>query len=269
MALHDFGTVRAFETDEVVEVSFPRSDQATKALLKSLKGRWDPNRRAWIVVPRFARCDLADIAPRIEAALLESAPPAWRTAVQTLSKIRAVTLRYAISVGAGGVRLELPRGHRHEYLLRKHEGVERDGNSWLIPSVFCADDSIKKALRDAIQDDRAALSKAIDYLEGFSLSGELDLAQGEEAGLGLVPGSVCFADPSFVKKADPSLPSEPVRFYPLEVVSFARDGFEARTKLNFVCGDRGWAALRKRLGEDAPSPLDVRHVKGEWVRKRG
>jgi len=274
LATHDYGTVRLFEANGIVEAYFPKSDLVTRAVVKSLRGFFDGSRRAWRVTPRIARKETGDIVVAIREALEKDAPEAWMKALPTLGRICATTRRFHIKLAEGGMRLELPPGHKHEWTLKnKVEGADKDGPTWLVPARHCADSLVKGVITDVIRDDRKVLSDAVDYLDGFAFEGGLDLTPGEAGAIGLIPGNVVFADPSFIRAADPDLGQEPVHEYALAVRSYKEDPEGERTtvRLAVVTGQDGWAALRARFsspqGVRSPS-LDVRHVKGKWARKR-
>lgn len=176
------------------------------------------------------------------------------------------------------MRVELPPGHKHDWTLKNVQGASKDGASWLVPAQFCAEKVVKGVINDVMLDDRKALAEAIDYLDGFVFSGDLDLTPGEAETLGLAAGGVVFSDPSFVRTADPGLGPEPLYEYPFKVRSFdvvrsEETGDERYSaKLSVLCGNAGWTALRTRFCSpmDARTlPLDGRHVKGKWVRRRG
>lgn len=269
--MHDLGTVRIFEVGGVLEVYFGRGDTHTRDLVKSLKGRFDGSRKSWRIDPKYARRSTEEIVEHMTEELLAQAPGPWRNALPTLRSLAPTTRRFAISFGAGGVRLEFPSGHKHEYTLKKTSvRVEPDGRSWLVPAASCADPAIKAVIKDAIADDQTALARHLDYLENFVISGDLSLVEGERESLGLTPGGIAFADPSFVRKVDPGIPPEPLHEYPLRVLSLEPSGDVVKARLGFVVGTDAWNALRARLNPTRPRApaLDMRHVSGKWSRRR-
>ncbi len=274
LATHDYGTVRLFEDGDIVEAYFPKADLVTRGVVKSMRGYFDGNRKAWRVNPRNARRATGDIVVAIREALERAAPEPWMKALPVLAKIAATTRRFDIKLGEGGMRVELPPGHKHEWTLKnKVEGASKDGPTWLVPAQNCADKTVKGIINDVILDDRKVLADAVDYLGGFAFQGDLDLEDGEEGLIGLIPGTVVFADRSFLLKADPDLTAEPLHEYALLVRSFARDaaGERATARLAVLSGPDGWTALRTRFATSRSirsRSLDVRHVKGKWVRKR-
>lgn len=269
---YDYGTVRLFEANGIIEAHFPKNDATTRQVVKGMKGFFDGNRRAWRVTPRIARLETGDIVVAIRQALERTAPEPWMQALPMLTKLAATTRRFHIKLGEGGMRVELPPGHKHEYTLKASvPDAIKDGPTWLVPAASCADKVVKSIINDVILDDRKLLGECIDYLEGFVFTGDLDLSDGEEGALGLIPGATAFADPSFLRAADPTLTAEPLHEYPFKVVSFARDDERARTTLAVMTGNAGWAALRERFAGSASvrtALLDSRHVKGKWSRRR-
>lgn len=271
--LHDLGTVRIFEIGGQLEVFFAKGDSLSMAVTKQLQGRWDPNRRAWRIDPRWARSDIRSIIAHFRTQHLEASPEKWRSRVSVLSQIVSTTKKFGIYIGEAGTRLELPRGHKHEWTLKSNvKGAILDGQMWLLPSGICPDIEARQVINDVIKDDRTALTTCLDYMGGFTLTGELNLAEGEELQIGLEIGNTVFADPSFVRKADAGIPAEPMKLYPMRVVDVGPSPSGGSTgKFAFITGDEAYQALRQRLNphEAKGMVLDVRHVTGKWVRKRG
>lgn len=271
MSLHDLGTVRLYEMAGTLELFFPRGDTITRGVVKSLKGRWDPNRKAWKIDPSRVRSDVPGVIETIRSEILKAAPPNWQAALPKICEIVSTTKRFGINIGPGGVRIELPRGHKHEYTLKSDvPGAERDGHMWLLPADICNGPVAKGVIQDVINDDRAALSGSLDYLEGYVISGEMALGPGEDEDLGLVPEAVVFADPSFVRAADAGIPQEPLKLYPLRVLSTEQGETGPKVRLAFLTGVDAYRYLRHRLRPSAPQApvLDLRHVKGKWSRRR-
>lgn len=273
--LYDLGTVRLFEVSGQLDVFFLRSDSLSLAVTKEFKGRWDPNRRSWRIDPRWARAEIPEIVDRFRREHMEIAPPKWRDNLKSLSRIVSTTKKFGIYLGEAGARIELPRGHKHEYTLKSNvNGAQLDGQMWLLPAAICPNVDAKRVLADVITDDRRALADAMDYLNGYTLTGGLKLAAAEDQAIGLEEGAVLCVDPSFVRKADASIPAEPLKAYVMRVVSVGpSDDPEAdgTAKLAFVVGDEAHAFLRDVLATDAVKKpiLDVRHIHGKWVRRRG
>jgi hypothetical protein len=274
---HDFGTVRLFEVGDIVEAYFPKDDTVTRGVVKGMRGFFDANRRAWRVTPKNARMETGEIITAFRTALEKAAPEKWMLALPKLLSIAVTTKRYTLKLGEGGMRVELPPGHQHEYTL-KHDisGAFKDGPVWLVPASICANKTVKGVIIDVVEDDRRALSDALDYLEGFVFSGQLDIVHDEIGDIGLIPRSVVFADPSFIRKADANIGPEPLHEYPLEVLAFGRaqdqpDGpYQGRFRV--LTGDEAHFALRTRFAKPVSvrtKPLDNCHVAGKWSRRRG
>ena len=182
-------------------------------------------------------------------------------------------LLVTLKLGEGGMRVELPQGHLHEYTLKEEvSGAYRDGAAWLLPAAICANKTVKGVILDVVEDDRKLLADAIDYLDGFVFSGDLDLVPEEVGEIGLVPGATVFADPSFIRKADPNIGPEPLHEYPLRVLGYQYGDEGCSARLEVLAGEDGWKALGARYGRAQSTrtkPLDVTHVAGKWTRRRG
>ena len=267
MAVHDFGTVRAFETNGLLELSFQRGDAATMAVAKSFRGRWDPNRKVWRIDPKSTNVTIEAIVDAIRAAILETAPEPWRKALPGLVRASTVTRRFGLMMGAGGTRLRVPNGHNLEYALKKIQGAVKEGQEWIIPATFCADQDVKKVINDLRREDKTALGKMIDFMDGFGLAGKLNLVEGEAEAIGIAKGEAIYALPSFVRKADASIEPESLIEYPMRVVSAKPCDVGLEVLLAFVTGVDAWQSLTTRYGipSEARSPaLDSRHV---WLQK--
>jgi hypothetical protein len=274
-SFHDHGTVRIYETADGFEVFSPRFDLATREVLRSLKAYFDGARRSWRVVPRYTRSKPEDVLIRLQKGLEDAAPEGWLAKVAAMSKMRTTTRRFSLSIGLGGIRVEVPPGHKHEWTLKnldKQKMAERDGVSYLVPAAYCTNAAVVDVLKTIAEDDRSALATAVDYLEEFTLRGELSLApeEVEMFGLNQAANSIVFAEPSFVRAADGSIPSEPIDAYPLRLLMFkpAEGGGEA--KFAFITGIDAWKIIRQRNAGDMPGKaLASRQCKGHWARRRG
>lgn len=271
-ATHDFGTVRLYESSGIVMASFPFGDMVTRNVVKGFKARLDKPRKAWRIDPHYAKCETSEIVAAVRSALVEAAPQVWRDALPALGGLVTTTRNYEMKAAEGGIRLSLPPGHVHDWTLKNAvKGPEKDGNSWLIPAIYCDDGPIKNVIRDVIRDDMKALATAIDYLGGFTFSGKLDLTDGEAEAIGLAVGQRVFANPSFLRKADPIIGPEPVTEYVLQVASLEAVDDKVAASLKVVHGQDAWKALRARYAkavEARSMPLDMRHLWGKWVKRR-
>lgn len=273
LANHDFGTVRLFVVGDIVEAYFPKDDAASRGVVRGMRGFFDGRRRAWRVDPRNARMSTEAIVEGFRKALVKSAPEKWIQALPRLSTIAATTRNFTLKMGEGGMRVQLPPGHQHEYTLA-HDvaGAFKDGQVWLLPAQICANKVVKKIILDVVEDDRLALAAAIDYLDGFVFTGELDVVPDEIGQIGLAAGGIVFADPSFVRLADQNIGVEPLHEYPMRVAGLepSREGWSAR--LAVLAGEAGWRALGTRYAkprEGRSKALDGTHLSGRWVRRRG
>ncbi len=272
----DLGTVRIYDAGEGLDVFFPRFDTKTRETMRSLKAFFDPTRKSWRVMPRYTRTTKEAVISKIGASLAADAPEAWPEKAVEFSRIKATTRRFLLSIAVGGMRIELPRGHRHEWTLdamAKEKTIEKDGVSWLIPARQCQSQKVMTIIRDIVEDDRKALEQAFGYLDGFVMKGPLNLADEEisEFGLDQGDGSVIFAEPSFIKKADNSIPSEPVDAYPMRVFDFKRSETECSVKLVFICGVDAWKLVRRRqagLADSSFRAIGSRQCGVGWSRRR-
>jgi hypothetical protein len=269
---HDFGTVQLFVVGDNVVAYFPKGDAASRGLVRGMRGTFDGARMAWRVDPKNARMDTGQIVASFRRALVEAAPEKWLMALPRLSTLAATTRRFTMKLGEGGMRLQLPQGHAHEYTLKEEvAGAFLDGRVWLLPAAICANKTVKGIILDVVEDDRRALSDAIDYLEGFVFSGELVLVPEEAGEIGLIPGATVFADPSFIRKADANIGLEPLHEYPLRVLEVREGESSHHAKLEVLTGEEGWRALGARYGKGLAvrsKPLDVTHLYGRWSRRR-
>lgn len=273
MSQYDLGTTRMYESEGYLEVFCRRGDEAMRVAVKSYRPRWDPVRKSWKINldPRWNKFTVGEIVEALKEAALSAAPEGWRGALPKLQQITSVTRWYKLRIGEGGVRIGLPRGHRFEYTFKKIDGVEKDGETWTFPASICNSPRVTEVIKDVVKDDRDFLFKLVDYLDGFVMSGDLNLAEGDVEALGLKVGALVAADPSFVRRIYPDIANEPVSYYVFRLLSLEPNGDFFAAKLAFVTGDDCYKHLRRRLAPGLPElslPLDMRHAEGKWVRRR-
>lgn len=276
-SFYDLGTIRIYESGGVLEMFFPRKDSIAHQAAKALKGRFDPNRKSWKIDPQYSRLPAHEMVERITEAVLAGADEKWRASFVRMTNLVTTTRDYGIYAGAGGLRIELPRGHRHEYTLRDDiPGASRDGSAWLIPSESCITPRVSTLIVDIIKGDKLLWAKSVDHMAGYNMTGPLNIIEGERESLGLVVGDIVFAEQAFVRKADKGIPSEPIKLYPLRLLSLD-DGEDEHgahclmAKLAFVTGEESHRiACRRLLPATENKPLlDVHHVgEGKWSRRR-
>jgi len=270
MPVHDFATVRVYDMGDSLEIFFPKGDLATKDAVKSYRGRWDGQRFCWRIDAARSGKPLSEIIEGIRQAILAKAPDGWAASVEKMAAVCNVTRQFGVRFAEGGVRLELPRGHKHNWTLKEDSLATQDKDSWLIPASLFVDPKMQALVKDIVRDDQAALSKALDYLEGFQVCGDMDLAEGEMQSIGIEVGKIIAADTSFVRKVDAGMEAEPLTLYPLRVLAIeAKEQFHF-ARLAFVTGEEAYYYLRKVLDprKDLPPCLDMRHATGKWVRRR-
>jgi len=276
----DFGSVTLSVDDGRVDAYFPFEQGGLKDALKRLKGRWNPDRRCWTVIPRFAGADEEAIVASVEAALWETAPGPWRGIVERFSGFACATRRYEVKFGPGGLRLMLPPGHPCHWNLEKTEGASRQGETWSIPAAFCKAKAVMPILQRAAREDARAFIGATEPYEGRTMKGTVPVSPAEADSLRLVPGKVVFAEFGFVKAADPLVVNMPVHAWPFRVISredTPGEGYESleegvSIKLEHLPPEHGCKAVRKlqALPEDRrPPKLDRPHAIGKWHCRRG
>lgn len=276
----DFGSVTLSVDEGRVDAYFPYEQGGLKEALKAMKGRWNPERRCWTVLPRFARKDEAGIVAAVEAALWEAAPGPWRGIVERFSGFACATRRYDVRFGAGGVRITLPPGHPCHWDLEKTEGASRQGDTWSVPAAFAKAKAILPVLQRAAREDAKAFVESVSPYEGRIMKGTVPVGPSEADGLRLVPGKVVFADYQFLKAADPVVANMPVHAWPLRVLSREDrpgEGWEhlgegVAVRLRHLEPEHGCKAVRKlrALPEDRRPPrLDLVHAAGKWHCRRG
>lgn len=263
----DFGTVRAFVDDDRIDVFFPRGNDGLQAALKEMKGRWNPERRCWTVVPRFARKSREEVVDRIGETLLAAAPDGWKDAVDKFGGFACATRRYEIKVGIGGIRIRLPDGHPSHWVLKSIEGCQRDGESWLLPARSCAASVIRPVLERVVREDYDFFISHIEHLEGRSIRGVVPVKPYEANELGLEPGKYAHADYAFLKIADPQVRNGPVHSWPFMVASRRDMEDGADVRLAYPDPDIAYKAVRHRMAmapEDRQPLLDITHATGKW-----
>lgn len=276
----DFGSVTLSVDEGRVDAYFPFEQGGIKDALKRMNGRWNPERRCWTVLPRFARKSEAEIVAAVEAALWEAAPAPWRGVVERFSGFACATRRYDVCFGAGGVRISLPAGHPCHWDLEKTEGASRKGDVWSIPAIFAKPRAIMPVLRRAAREDAKAFVEAASSYDGRTMRGTVPVEPREADRLRLVPGKVAFADYQFLKVADPVVANLPVHAWPFRVLAredSPGEGWErldqgVSVKLQHLEPRHGCMAVRRlrALPEEARPPrLDRVHAEGKWHCRRG
>jgi hypothetical protein len=280
MAIMDFGTVRGFGGEEGIDLFFPLTQTGFKeAIKKQLKARWNPERRCWTVVPKYARTDIFGICERIRTLLYSSAPEEWPAAVDRFGGFACATRRYEVKVGAGGIRIRLPDGHAFDYVLKKKVEAaffDRDARAWLIPAFACGNPRISKILTRIVSEDKDIFRRALEQYEDRSIRGTLITKDTTPGGMGIIEGAKVFASHAFLSIADPHVPNKPVQAWPFKVVSFEEQEDEEaegpEVRLAYMDPDEGYLAVRKRQAqpEDERLPLlDLLNANAKWASKRG
>lgn len=276
----DFGSVTLSVDEGRVDVYFPFEQGEVKDALKQMNGRWNPDRRCWTVLPRFARRSEAEIAAAVEEALYAAAPGRWPDAVRKFSGYACATKRYEVKFGAGGIRVTLPAGHPSHFTLEHMAGASHKGETWTIPAKLAKTALVMPVVERAAKEDRKAFTDAVEPYEGRSMKGTLPMSPAAADAMGLVPGRVVFAEYQFLKVVDPLVVNMPVHCWPFKVASredSPGEGYEhleqgVSLKLAYLDSSHGYKAVRKLQAmaeEDRPAKLDKPHADGKWLCRRG
>lgn len=276
----DFGSVTLSVDEGRVDAFFPFEHGEVKDVLKKMNGRWNPDRRCWIVMPRFARTDEDGIVRAVEAALYANAPRKWPSAVEHYGAYACATKRYEVKFGAGGIRIALPAGHPCHWTLEHMEGTSRKGDTWAIPARHARTRLVMPVIERVAREDRAAFVDAVEPYEGRTLRGTVPIQPAEADAFGLLPGRVVFAEYTFLKEADPLVVNMPVHAWPFKVTDrkdTPGEGWEqleegVSLKLAYLGSAHGYKAVRKLQAmpeETRPARLDAPHAVGKWHARRG
>jgi hypothetical protein len=268
MLAYDYGTVRLFDTGTSLEAHFPKDDLVARNAVKKFRGRYDGNRRCWRI-DYSGPADKERVAAGVKEDILATVAPAWKKALSRLEQIQCVTKRFVLVIGAGGVRIRIPSGHKHEYTLRDRVPLaDKVGNNeWTIPASACGDASVKEIITDVITGDRQFYGKCVDYLEGFALSGRLKDMDPAMAAL-IAENTIVYGLPEFVHAVDDKLTREPVKHYAFLVREREDEEDGMRVDLLFLTHDRGYAAAEGIRQVGRPVVLDSNMVAGRWRRRR-
>lgn len=275
----DFGSVTLSVDEGRVDVFFPFEHGEVKDALKKVNGRWNPERRCWTAMTRFAKTDEAGIVKTVEEALYAAAPSKWPAAVEKFSSFACTTKRYEVKFGAGGIRLMLPAGHPCHWHLEKVAGANRKGDVWSIPAKHAKTAQVMPVVERMAREDRKAFVEAVEVYEGRYMKGTLLMSPEEATAMGIREGRIIFADYQFLKVADPLVVNMPVHAWPFKVASredAPGEGYEhleqgVAVKLTYLESSQGYLAVRKYRSMDEaerPPRLDRPHADGKWYCRR-
>lgn len=252
----DFGTLRVFDAPGGYEYHFPRHDETAKASVRSLGGaRWDPNRRCW----KTPKHDPDSVVGRLREAYIKASPPGWSDVLGAMLDDVATTTSFQTSAGLGGVRLDMPRGHRHRKTLGRM-GCFEDGPLLFAPPQVAATEPFRAIFQELVDDDRALLGRSVDDLAGFAIEGRLRE--------GVVPTETTAIPRELVATAYTDMPRLPLRTFPMVVR--APDDPGGRYRFTFLTGDAAWAQLRDiGTGRFEGATLDVADAVGRWRMRSG
>lgn len=267
----DLGTVRAYVDDARIDVFFPRGYDRVVAAVKEMKGRFNPERRCWSVVPAYARRDGDAIVARIREVLMGAAPEGWSAVVEKFGGFACASRRYEVKVGEGGVRIALPEGHPSHWPMKDVTGAQRDGQTWLLPAASITAPVIRPVLERIVREDRDLFVSHVEHLESRTIKGIVPAEPDAAAALGLRKGEFVYADHAFLKVADPQVKNAPIHAWAFKVLECeeAEDGVEVR--LGYLDPELAYKAVRFRQAqaeENRKPLLDLPHATGKWAYKR-
>lgn len=270
MAVADFGTVRCFADVDGVDVYFARGDEAAKAAVKSMKGRWNPVHKRWRIDAKYARRSPEQIVAAVQAALEAAAPEFWSRAFPKLAGNACVSKAYELKVGVGGLRIKLPPGHILDWTFEhKVSGAIRDGAAWLIPPDAVKTSEVREGVERIMREDHKIFTAAAKFIGPRRIGGMLYIEEPEIAELGLAAGGEVPADRSFFDVADPEMLVGELHEWCLTLETIAPAGEDGRWAiLRYSDPAVAFPFLRARRTLDAPSKsLGSAHVRTKWERQ--
>lgn len=285
MRRYDFGTVQVFLDAGRIDVFFQsKNHEEIKALLKSrYKARWDGARFCWFVTMSNVRESQDAIVSAIEAELFAHAPAHWKGVVEKLGNTVCASKRYEIRIGAGGLRVMLPGGHPLHWHISKMTGKEHRSDTWELPAKAMKGSDMKRIVTQAVEQDHQVFIDEVEPYAGRTITGLGIMTPAVADGLGLFPGSVVFANYSFLRVADPQVVNpdvvrRQVRAWPFLVVSredgpgdYVYDDLDenlgVQIKLAYPDAEKSFVHVRNlmRTPEDQRAPqLDEPHAIEKW-----
>ena len=269
MGLYDFATVQVYQSPDFIEVVFPYNPDFI-AYLKSIKGRWNPNRKCWTVKESDANKNTQDMIYEIEQKLYEISPKGWKAAVSELKKTGCVIKGYEIFPGAGGIRLELPPGHPSHYALKEIKGLLNNGDKWAVPSNLIATPDVKKVISRILKEDKNKYFDWMEPSEGRCVIGSLKIAKELEEVYNFKEGSMIAVTKAFMKKADPGLSDSPTNEFAFEITKITRKtDEEVKVRLEYPDLSQGYEYLRSRVYNlSKTKSIDVDLMIDDWIQKR-
>lgn len=269
MSVIDFATLQVYRMDDLLEVVFP-FDKELSGFMKSMKGRWAPQRKCWQIKPAFARRSADEIIFAIEEKLQEHAPKRWPEILEVMKDHGCVSSKFEIFAGKGGVRLKMPAGHPCHYYLKEVPNAQNTRNEWQIPARDFSHDAVQKSLARLYKDDEKAVREQLEPVEERGLVGELTLGDDQLEAFGMSKSAEIAALPSFLEVADPAMGRVPLREIGFEVVKMDRRGDDRlKVRLEYLEPDRAYALLKTRVfDQNKTRALESVHAHEDWAQKR-
>ena len=269
MGLYDFATVQAYQSPDFIEVVFPYNPDFI-SYLKSIKGRWNPNRKCWTIKESEANKTTQEIIYEIEEKLYEIAPRGWKAAVPELKKVGCIIKGYEIFPGAGGIRLELPPGHPSHYAMKEVKGLLNNGDKWSIPSNMVSNPDIKKVVTRMLKEDK---NKFLDWMEPSEdrcVIGTMKIPSELQDAYNLNEGQIIAVTKAFMKRSDPGLSDTPINEFAFEVSKITRKSDEEiKVRLDYPELEKAYQFLRQRVYDISKvKSIDVDLTLDDWIQKR-
>src|SRR5690606_41286070 len=98
MPTADFGSVTLAVDADRIEAFFPFEHGELRGISKRFKGRFNGDRKSWVIIPSMARASEDDVVEAFEKELWSHAPDGWRDAVQKFSAFACVSRKYAVKL---------------------------------------------------------------------------------------------------------------------------------------------------------------------------
>lgn len=269
MGIYDFATVQVYETSDFLEIVFPYNPDFI-AYLKSIKGRWNPNRKCWTVKESESGKRTQDVIYEIESKLYEISPRGWKNAVSDLKKVGCIIKGYEIFPGAGGIRLELPPGHPSHYALKEIKGLLNNNEKWAIPSNLISTPEVKKVIGRMLKEDKNKYFDWMEPSEDRCIIGTLKLAPEFEEGFDMKEGKMVAVTKMFMKVADPGLSDTPINEFALQVSKMTRKSVEeVKVRFDYPDLSESYNFLRKRVYDTTKAKaMDANLCGADWIQKR-
>lgn len=283
MRKHDFGTCQVFVDDDVIDVFFAKAHDEVKNLLKTRwKAKWEGERFCYRIRRRFVKDDAQVIVEAIEAELFSAAPPPWKAMVERLETMVCASKRYEIKIGAGGLRIMLPGGHPLHYHISKLIGEKQRSDTWELAAKAVKGSDMRYVLEKAVKEDLKVFTEEVEPYEGRTITGTALLEPRLADAYGIHPGSIIFANYSFLRTVDPQVVNpdivrRQVRAWPFVVNSRVDEpepsytdlpaGVGVTLQLRYPPADVGYRAVRSYVAlpeNDRPPALDDPHAMFKW-----